>query len=129
MLNPQVEREIHLKLQAESSLTEPFVAHYVVSCLPSGSALFLGNSMPIRDVDMYAHGAIKVLGSCKYEEDNWDQALPHFGTRVGANRGASGIDGVVSTAIGFAAGSRQRVRLPSFCTSRSAILRRFLIGL
>ncbi|CAM6124850.1 unnamed protein product [Calypogeia fissa] len=111
LLSEVVEREIHLKLQAESSLTEPYVAHYVVSCLPSGSALFLGNSMPIRDVDMYAHGAIKVLGSCKYEEDNWDQALPHIGTRVGANRGASGIDGVVSTAIGFAAGSRQRVTL------------------
>jgi isochorismate synthase/2-succinyl-5-enolpyruvyl-6-hydroxy-3-cyclohexene-1-carboxylate synthase/2-succinyl-6-hydroxy-2,4-cyclohexadiene-1-carboxylate synthase/O-succinylbenzoate synthase len=66
--------------------------------------------MPIRDVDMYAHGAINLLGSGKDEAGNWDHALPQIGTRVGANRGASGIDGVLSTAIGFAAGSKQRVK-------------------
>ncbi|KAL2645330.1 hypothetical protein R1flu_012917 [Riccia fluitans] len=110
MLSEVVQREVFLRLQAESSLTEPYVAHYVVSCLPSDCSLFLGNSMPIRDSDMYAHGALNLLGASK-NEDSWDQNLPHLGARVGANRGASGIDGVLSTAIGFAAGSRQRVTL------------------
>ncbi|KAL3698745.1 hypothetical protein R1sor_012821 [Riccia sorocarpa] len=110
ILSEVVQREVYLRLQAESSLTEPYVAHYVVSCLPSDCALFLGNSMPIRDSDMYAHGGLNLLGPCN-KEDNWDQNLPHLGARVGANRGASGIDGVLSTAIGFAAGSRQRVTL------------------
>ena len=35
-------------------LTEPQVARTVVERLPHGSALFLGNSMPIRDVDFYS---------------------------------------------------------------------------
>ncbi|BFI28545.1 menaquinone-specific isochorismate synthase [Marchantia polymorpha subsp. ruderalis] len=109
ILSEVVQREVFLRLQAESSLTEPYVAHYVVSCLPSDGALFLGNSMPIRDSDMYAHGALNLIGD--KHEDSWEQSLPHLGARVGANRGASGIDGVLSTAIGFAAGSRQRVTL------------------
>ncbi|WP_170008017.1 2-succinyl-5-enolpyruvyl-6-hydroxy-3-cyclohexene-1-carboxylic-acid synthase [Bacillus fonticola] len=53
----------------------------VLAALPEGTALFVGNSMPIRDLDTFSHG--KPL-SCD----------------VYANRGANGIDGVISTAIG-----------------------------
>ena len=69
---------------------EPFgeiaAARIVAREIPAGHALFLGNSMPIRDMEMFA-GA--------------------DGPRVpvAANRGASGIDGVVATAAGFACGS------------------------
>ncbi len=56
----------------------------VVDCLPEDSALFVGNSLPVRHLDQFARPAHKRI-------------------RVFANRGASGIDGVVSSALGAAA--------------------------
>jgi 2-succinyl-5-enolpyruvyl-6-hydroxy-3-cyclohexene-1-carboxylate synthase len=63
-------------------------AAVVAACAsaPAGSALFLSSSMPVRWAEIYA-GA---LGN---------------GVEVFANRGANGIDGIVSTAIGVALGS------------------------
>ena len=52
----------------------------------TGGALFISSSMPIRDLDMYA----SVIGAGRQE------VVP-----LGCNRGASGIDGVLSSAIGF----------------------------
>lgn len=87
----------------------------VAEGLPSGWALFLGNSMPIRDVDAYCS---------EYEYDEYDEYDDHdhvvysatatrvpIGVPVAANRGASGIDGVLSTAVGFAQGQRRGVTL------------------
>jgi 2-succinyl-5-enolpyruvyl-6-hydroxy-3-cyclohexene-1-carboxylate synthase len=51
--------------------------------LPAGTRLFIGNSMAIRSFDTFASGR--------------DEALSVFG-----NRGASGIDGNVSTLLGIA---------------------------
>lgn len=53
--------------------------------IPDGHGLFLGNSMPIRDMEMFA-------------------AANGARAPVAANRGASGIDGIVSSAAGFARG-------------------------
>jgi isochorismate synthase/2-succinyl-5-enolpyruvyl-6-hydroxy-3-cyclohexene-1-carboxylate synthase/2-succinyl-6-hydroxy-2,4-cyclohexadiene-1-carboxylate synthase/O-succinylbenzoate synthase len=53
-----VEKEIHSKLSMGVQLTEPFVARMVMETLSPGSALFLGNSMPIRDADMYATSSV-----------------------------------------------------------------------
>jgi 2-succinyl-5-enolpyruvyl-6-hydroxy-3-cyclohexene-1-carboxylate synthase len=67
-------------------LNEPLVARLISRHIPEGHALCVASSMPIRDVDTFAatDGAI----------------VP-----VAANRGASGIDGTVATAAGFARGS------------------------
>nr|GMD80395.1 protein PHYLLO, chloroplastic isoform X2 [Ipomoea batatas] len=97
--------EISLLINSENSLTEPYVAHILLEAICSESAIFFGNSMPIRDADMYGwngpecdHNLAIMMGSgsCHY-------------IQVGANRGASGIDGLLSTAIGYAVGCNKRV--------------------
>lgn len=72
------------RLAEEKSLHEPGVAVETAAALPPDGALFVGNSMPIRDVDSFV----------------WETPP---GARLYANRGASGIDGLVSTACGIAA--------------------------
>jgi 2-succinyl-5-enolpyruvyl-6-hydroxy-3-cyclohexene-1-carboxylate synthase len=63
---------------------EPAVARIVTSAAASGSAIVLGSSMPIRDVDAFAGKDAR--------------RLHLFG-----NRGANGIDGLTSAALGIAA--------------------------
>lgn len=77
-----VEVAIENALPSEDSITEPGVARNVVASVPAGGALVVSSSMPIRDVEWF--GARRE------------------GLRVFANRGANGIDGVVSTAVGVA---------------------------
>lgn len=79
---------INSVLESHPEPTEPQVARDVVAALPAGAALVVSSSMPIRDVEWY--GAAR------------------DGLEVHANRGANGIDGVVSTAVGVALADRAR---------------------
>ncbi|UCE23398.1 MAG: 2-succinyl-5-enolpyruvyl-6-hydroxy-3-cyclohexene-1-carboxylic-acid synthase [Candidatus Zixiibacteriota bacterium] len=71
-------------------LTEFAVSRIVSTNVRAGEGLFLGSSMPIRDMDMYGEPSGPTV-------------------RVIANRGASGIDGSIATAAGYAAGSGETV--------------------
>jgi 2-succinyl-5-enolpyruvyl-6-hydroxy-3-cyclohexene-1-carboxylate synthase len=77
-----VEEALAVSLGAATSITEPGVARNVVAAVPSGGTLVVSSSMPVRDVEWF---------SARRE-----------GLTVLSNRGANGIDGVVSTAAGVA---------------------------
>ena len=69
----------------EERMSEPFIAREISKSLPKGGALFVSNSMPIRDVDLYG-------------------VTTRADVNIAANRGVSGIDGIISSAAGFAEG-------------------------
>ena len=79
-LDEVAQAAIDASLHAVPDLTEPSVARTVVSHLPPASQMTVSSSMPVRDVEWYGG------------------PTPH----VHSNRGANGIDGVISTALGRA---------------------------
>lgn len=140
-LNAAASAQITANLAESCGLSEPFVARELSRLLPPGHGLFLGNSMPVRDMEMYAGrqnadkrpaGADGGEPSARGPEawlrfgnvggssetvsgrgaaapasvDRHSLRPPRIatgaavGAPIAANRGASGIDGVLSTAAG-----------------------------
>ena len=69
-------------LSDHPEVTEPGLARDLARHLPAGAALVTSSSMPVREVEWFAE--------------------PRVGLDVHSNRGANGIDGVTSTALGVA---------------------------
>jgi 2-succinyl-5-enolpyruvyl-6-hydroxy-3-cyclohexene-1-carboxylate synthase len=73
--------------RTNAPMSEIAVATIVSRIIPDGDGLFLSNSMPIRDMDMYADASRRAVSIA-----------------IGTNRGASGIDGIIASTSGFARG-------------------------
>ncbi len=81
-------QEIETVLGGQSVLGEIATARTLIQSLPSGSNLFLSNSMPIRDMD-------------------WFSGTREEPLHVFVNRGANGIDGILSSALGVTAATER----------------------
>ncbi len=68
---------------SHGNLLSPLVTSVLADSAPAGSVVMTSNSMPVRDLDSFALG-------------------PVTGVDFVGNRGASGIDGITSTALGLA---------------------------
>lgn len=79
-----------VSIRDEEELSEGKLFLLLHELLPANSTLFVGNSMPIRDLDTFFFTNEKNI-------------------KVLANRGANGIDGVVSTALGVSTVSENTV--------------------
>jgi 2-succinyl-5-enolpyruvyl-6-hydroxy-3-cyclohexene-1-carboxylate synthase len=66
----------------DDALTEPRLARDLAHHIPEGALLWIGSSLPVRDIDCHLS--------------------PRDDLRIMASRGASGIDGTTSAAIGAA---------------------------
>ncbi|MCY4487075.1 MAG: 2-succinyl-5-enolpyruvyl-6-hydroxy-3-cyclohexene-1-carboxylic-acid synthase [Deltaproteobacteria bacterium] len=79
-------------LTRDRTLSEPKVARLVSRHIGGGEGLYLASSMPVRDMDTF--GCPRPVAVV-----------------VAANRGASGVDGTIATATGFARGLDKGVTL------------------
>ncbi|WP_077327677.1 2-succinyl-5-enolpyruvyl-6-hydroxy-3-cyclohexene-1-carboxylic-acid synthase [Virgibacillus siamensis] len=79
-------------LKQEDDLTEGSTVRIMAETIPDGGNLYVGNSMAIRDVDTFFETTSKSV-------------------HIMGNRGANGIDGMVSSGLGAAASSGPTVLL------------------
>ena len=102
---PRLQQSYLVEWQDADDIAMEYISHYsdgaidegamvsnLIEFLPEGSDLFVSSSMPIRDVDTFLLKTTRDI-------------------QVFANRGANGIDGVVSTALGFSSGRNRPVYL------------------
>ncbi|NNN21394.1 MAG: 2-succinyl-5-enolpyruvyl-6-hydroxy-3-cyclohexene-1-carboxylic-acid synthase, partial [Acidimicrobiales bacterium] len=78
----KAEGAIEKALGQSNSLTGPEVARTLYDSLPEGSSVLLASSMPVRDANWFVHAK-------------------SGGIETYSNRGANGIDGLISTSIGL----------------------------
>ncbi|MGD1804578.1 2-succinyl-5-enolpyruvyl-6-hydroxy-3-cyclohexene-1-carboxylic-acid synthase [Dapis sp. BLCC M126] len=79
----KVRENIDKKMATINQILEPKISWLISQTLPKTTPIFIANSMPVRDVEFFW-------------VPNSSQIQPFF------NRGANGIDGTLSTALGIA---------------------------
>jgi 2-succinyl-5-enolpyruvyl-6-hydroxy-3-cyclohexene-1-carboxylate synthase len=82
-IDEAIGRAVASEIDDLAEITEPRLARDAARAVPDGGRLIVASSMPVRDLDLFM-----------------DVAIP-----VHSNRGASGIDGFVSTVLGLASTS------------------------
>ncbi len=91
-INRRIADEFQEEFEILQDVTEPSVSRAVSQLIPEDHALFLSNSLPIREFEQFA-------------------VTDGPNVTIGANRGASGIDGIIASAAGFSRGLEQPVTL------------------
>lgn len=87
----ELSEKIKLKILGRAKFpNELSIINEIIKLVPSGSNIFIGNSSPVRDFDNFGMINSKKLA-------------------IYFNRGASGIDGVTSTALGIAASKKPTI--------------------
>ena len=81
-----IARQVQEHINSHKQLTESWVGSALSRMLPAPTQLFVGNSLPIRLMDMFSSSQ---------------------SSGIYTNRGASGIDGLLATAAGCAAGTEK----------------------
>jgi 2-succinyl-5-enolpyruvyl-6-hydroxy-3-cyclohexene-1-carboxylate synthase len=82
-MEKKIRSELDARLAAEAGMFEPKAAWLLARTLPAETPLVIANSMPIRDAEYFFAASDRRL-------------------RPLCNRGANGIDGTLSTALGVA---------------------------
>lgn len=82
-IETEIRKTIDQKLSTINNIIEPKVSWLLSQILQPGTPIFIANSMPVRDVEFFW-------------KPNHLEIRPFF------NRGANGIDGTLSTALGVA---------------------------
>ncbi len=88
----RIDKTLNNILGSNDTISEPAVSRAISKQIAEGAALFLGNSLPVREMNMFA-------------------AVDGNSASVEYNRGVSGIDGTVATAVGYANGLKVPVTL------------------
>ena len=83
------EERIKQLIQSEEEYSEASIVRVCHELLEKGDQFIIGNSMPIRDVDMFTPVSTTQIDTY-------------------ANRGVSGIDGVISTALGISINNNRK---------------------
>ena len=86
-IDSEIEKIKNISFLKYDKLNEPAILLKVLEAIPQDSNLMIGNSIPIRDLDFFSSAINKNI-------------------IVYQNRGASGIDGITSTALGICAQSK-----------------------
>ena len=86
MKHSAVQEGIDSFFENNGCLSEPCLARLLSRHISGDHALFVGNSMPVRDMDVFA-------------------VADAANVPVAVNRGASGIDGTLATAAGYSVGA------------------------